>query len=255
MPRRSAPCEPHENRPHVRGDGGAVHDTCAQRITRHGGEQRVVGGLAQRGATPRPNRGQAQHPVVEYTGEQHSDGSRPERDCHRTKQRVERRAVPALARAVRQHDSVIAGEQVPAGDGHIDAAGLQRRTVLCGHGRQRAGPIDDLREHARALLGQVQGHQHRERQVLRQACGDSRQGFHAACGASDRHNSAQRIVSRRHGHLTSVTHARNRQSRFIVKSGKRKGRDTRRRGRSPPVWNTPEPALLLPERRTAKGSG
>ncbi len=104
---------------------------CGDGVVGHGRKQRVVGMLHDGGAAAGADRRHTVNAVVEHAGHQHPDGARPEGERHRPEQRVDRRPVSVLRRALGQHHSMVVHEEVPVGYGDTDRARPRGGAVFC----------------------------------------------------------------------------------------------------------------------------
>jgi hypothetical protein len=138
---------------------------------------------------------QAGGAVAQRSGEHHADRSRAAAQRRRAQHRIDRRARVVLARTDSERDAVTFHQQVAIGRRNVNMSLAQDFPVFGELGRQRPGTCQQLIEGRPELVREVQGDQHRSRQVAAQAGGE----LHERLDASRR---------RAHGNYVPISHRR-----------------------------------------------
>lgn len=81
------------------------------------------------------------------------------------------------------------------GDGDVNGAVLQRRTVCGVHGWQGAIAVDDAGQHAGSARRHVQRHQYRIGEIWGQSSSELGERFHPAGRSTYRHHVERRVFA------------------------------------------------------------
>ena len=115
------------------------------------------------------HRGAAQGGVIQRAAQHHPYRPRAAHERRAAEKRVGRGPDAVLPRPARRAHYVAQDEQVPIRRSHVDPAASERLAVHGRRGRQRARPVQDVRQRPAAAGRHMQHDQHRRRQIGRQS--------------------------------------------------------------------------------------
>lgn len=151
----------------------------------HGWKERVGGILGDADTAAASDRQQPRGAVVEIAGEDDADHAWSVRHGGTPEHRIHGGTVSVFSRPAHEVDAAVEDDEVPIGWRDVDASGLDRGAGLRMCGGQRARALENFRENARAVHGEMHRDEHGAGKIRRQPAHDARNSFDAAGGGPD----------------------------------------------------------------------